>query len=133
MKSSYLILIGLISFGCSRKPDNDYGAWRKIFLKQESYRIVKTTTHFEYSGGKYSKQDESTSFKIFNSRDKLIGENDTHFYEYNSRGQLVKEFFCMRTCEVPYETTYIYNDHEQLVEMRSFYPNRKDTVVDKKI
>lgn len=132
MKSSFYIILGLLLGGCfSKKETNDYGDWRDKFVKQESYRIVETMTHFQFINNKYVKQTESVSFKTFDSSDRLIGENDRHFYEYNSKGNVSKESYCGRTCEIPFETIHIYDSVGQLTELKSLHPNMKGTIVDR--
>lgn len=130
MKNHLHLLLILLLPGClSKKESPGYGDWRDKFVKQETYRITETRTRYEFINNEYVKQSESVTFKTFDSNSRLIGINDTHFYEYNSKGNIAKELYCVRTCEVPFETIYTYNDKDQLMELKSIHPNRKDTLV----
>ena len=112
MKLKIGILI-LILFGCSPKEEIvDFQLISEYKLK-EQHRISKT----EYS---YNKRDslysDRTTFKSYDSKNRLINENNSLFYNYNELDNIDKEISIYRRDRiVKVDTTkYVYDKNQNL-------------------
>ncbi|MEM8894328.1 MAG: hypothetical protein AAGC88_07110 [Bacteroidota bacterium] len=112
-------MITITSFGCEygRRTEPAYNDWRTPYMEQEDYRIIKTVKRLKYQFGTFISENTSTSFKTYNSEDRLVGKNNVHFYHYDSTGVMIKELYCGRTCEFPIVQLHSYNPNGKIVKI----------------
>lgn len=101
--------------------------WRAKYRQNESYWITETSICTTLRNNALV-IDSSKSFKSYDRDGKLLEIDDRLFYVYDSLGRVMKELYCLRDCDAPYELLYIYNDRNQLTTKIDCSPNLKDTI-----
>ena len=123
--SLFLIISIFILFGCS--TPNEY-EWQQKFFEQEDYRIEYIKTIYKYKDGNYEKESESKYHKGFDAKNQRINFNNRHFYEFDDSGKLMKEMYCIRTCEIPIQVFYNYGENDLLINKKIKYIMGEDTI-----
>lgn len=111
---------------CSDKLTGD---WRQDYIDQEKSRTVIITKQFDFSSGDFIQKYTDSTLTIFNEKGQKIGVNNSHFYKYDSIGQLVLEEYCMRTCENPGKKAHYYDNLNRLVKTTIIVSKERERVI----
>ena len=110
---------------CSNSKIED---WRHDYIIQEKNRTLTVTRQFDFSSGSFIQSYVDSTLTTFNDKGQKLGVNDKHFYKYDSKGNVILEEYCLRTCDNPGKKIHYYDSLNRLIKTIIKFPNDKEWV-----